>query len=725
MPMLWKATVVLGRVLLFTIFFPQPSGAWDATVTHPELSERAANASVLKRGILRQLGLLEERTTRIIDPSGNIIVRVDRAPAIERIRDGAKFEDAGNLFTGRFYNHFHNPLRPSNLAGLDTLFFSGQSSLLWAQDTVTNPDWSWRTIRQAYYDALTTTGGDREARFGQAFEGVGHLIHLVQDMAQPAHVRNDAHPLDGLGYAEGLETWAASNPGPITTFARSPMFPTLALDTSDNGLAPITQFWDRDLYDGTAATHTVTEGLTVGLAEHTNANFFSEDTILSAEFSSGYPFPSTNPANYSICEDGSPAGSLALRQTYLSRTPCASGPDPVAAIDRFAAISPLEDPDQPLMTLNPELRLDNRVRQDYARHLIPRAVGYSAALIDYFFRNDIEITPPDRFVYGITQADGAFTEIRLKARNITSTGEPLSGGTIKLVLTYRQALEDPYRANLSGPVPTSPQATTIVVPEANGLTNIPSDTPVELVFDLTNTPLPRLITDLYAQVVYRGTWGTEPDAVVVGYKDLSEPTPIDIVNMMDRVCLNGQYLVAGTAAAVAAADLNGNGQIDEASLPQGGDPGSPGEPDPYPHGLAEVFLRFSSIQAPQSASSTTHHVVFPAINPAQHGRVFLLAEPEFWLSSLIRFVTLDDGDPTRDHGGNAFAIPASAIKNQTDVVDGRVVQVFSQLSDVRGVPFWFGAMYRNAQFPPGTACAEQVIRAADPDISGPVPAELR
>ena len=37
---------------------------------------------------------------------------------------------------------------------------------------------------------------------------------------------------------------------------------------------------------------------------------------------------------------------------------------------------------------------------DAARYLLPRAVGYSAALYDYFFREQIEITAPGRFVYG-------------------------------------------------------------------------------------------------------------------------------------------------------------------------------------------------------------------------------------------------------------------------------------------------------------------------------------
>ncbi|MFZ1745188.1 MAG: hypothetical protein WAU17_04650, partial [Nitrospirales bacterium] len=36
-----------------------------------------------------------------------------------------------------------------------------------------------------------------------------------------------------------------------------------------------------------------------------------------------------------------------------------------------------------------KLRLDDVVFDAYARHLIPRAVGYSAAVLSYFFRGDI------------------------------------------------------------------------------------------------------------------------------------------------------------------------------------------------------------------------------------------------------------------------------------------------------------------------------------------------
>jgi hypothetical protein len=383
-------------------------------------------------------------------------------------------------------------------------------------------------------------------------------------------------------------------------------------------------------------------------------------------------------------------------------------------VDHFLVLSLLRGVDwfNPA-TITSADRIDDRVREDYARDLIPRAVGYSASLIDYFFRNDIEITPPDRFVYGITAADGAFTEIRLKARNITSTGEPLSGGTIQLVLTYRQALEDPYRANLGGPVPTSAESTTIVVSVSNNVTTIPSDVPVELVFDLSSSPLPRLITDLYAQVVYKGTVGSEADAVVVGYKDFSEPTPIDVINMMDYVCLNGQFLVAGNAQAVAAGDLDHDGVIEL------------NEPDAFGHGLENVLLRFSSAQSPLPASDTDYTVRMPAIERAQYGRMVVLVEPEFTFSSRYQFVREDTRDPSAHVGARTFTVPMRAVKNQREIIDGQDTTFFSVLSDLRGLPVWFGLPYFNSVYPTGTSCADSAIRNAQPPLTGPVSMEIQ
>ncbi len=98
-------------------------------------------------------------------------------------------------------------MKPWSQAGLNDIW-TGESSLLWAQDgayqqNFPDGDWSWQKIREYYYIALT--GKDfsglgaapdktkREEYFAQTFKGLGHQMHLIQDAAQPDHVRNDAH----------------------------------------------------------------------------------------------------------------------------------------------------------------------------------------------------------------------------------------------------------------------------------------------------------------------------------------------------------------------------------------------------------------------------------------------------------------------------------------------------------------------------------------------------
>ena len=76
------------------------------------------------------------------------------------------------------------------------------SALQWAwdgtsQDREEEGDQSWLRIRDVYLEALTAlTETERKAGFEEMFKGLGHQMHLVQDIAVPAHARNDSHPLE-------------------------------------------------------------------------------------------------------------------------------------------------------------------------------------------------------------------------------------------------------------------------------------------------------------------------------------------------------------------------------------------------------------------------------------------------------------------------------------------------------------------------------------------------
>ena len=67
--------------------------------------------------------------------------------------------------------------------------------------------------------------------------------------------------------------------------------------------------------------------------------------------------------------------------------------------------------------------------------------------------------------------------------------------------------------------------TYVVVPVKNGIRSIPGDGSVELTFDLSEKPIPLWAINVFIRLVYHGQLGSEDGAVVVGFKDISEPTP--------------------------------------------------------------------------------------------------------------------------------------------------------------------------------------------------------
>jgi len=404
---------------LFIVLFLLPNWvaegvAWDDTTTHRDLSRRAAEHSNLDKGYLQILGLREGLDTPL---------QWDGAPRekvqdVRRwIQDGGEFEDA----SGRYFNHFHDPLEPWSFAGLADIW-TGGSAVHWAQNWGTfsqpNTDWSWAAVRTKYHLALTSpTKSERDAFFAQTFRGLGHQIHLLQDMSQPAHVRNDAHPEDALGgyfnnrWIERLENWAKANRATALGFMNTVVPPTIPpekfLQSAEPGLVPVTAFWDTDTF--TLTSSAPPSGTDVGLAEYTNGNYFSDDTI-DAAYQHYYRFPSTADSTYSRCAGDAPALSFGLKRHYLSRYGCQADDRPV---DHFLAESFLGNPSQPDRRY---YFLNDLVYRDYAQALLPRAVGYSAALIDYFFRGQLAVEKVD--------------VNNIKIRNLSP--DPLNAGTIAL-----------------------------------------------------------------------------------------------------------------------------------------------------------------------------------------------------------------------------------------------------------------------------------------------------
>ncbi|MBI4822828.1 MAG: hypothetical protein HY805_01165 [Nitrospirae bacterium] len=273
------------------------------------------------------------------------------------------------------YSHFYNPL--TNKSGVGDWV---PSAYEWAD--MLNNKWSWKSARDYFYKGLTLTVKDeRGEALAKAFRALGHVIHLVQDMAVPAHTRGDLHANDPY------ESYTKNN-------KQSLIYNAVQFTGTTNSVtsgAP-RQLWDTDVYTETS----LPIGTVIGLAEYSSANFFSKHTIFK-----GMPHPMHEDTNCYKINELTPVeitnekGEKDLR-IYISK-------DKGEQVKNLASFSLLEyDVEGKLAKYGYAISevckktpflLDEKTHKDYASLLIPRAVGYSAGLLDYFFRGRIDMEP--------------------------------------------------------------------------------------------------------------------------------------------------------------------------------------------------------------------------------------------------------------------------------------------------------------------------------------------
>ena len=329
--MIKKLLLHITLIIFFIIVFNTKVFSWNPDVTHRDFSLYAAEESVLsydKGNYLTNLGFSSDLDEEFeLDSVKKTVIKWLAKGALEE--DYAK--NWLEILSGdsRFYNHYHNPLRLWPDAGLDNSIYSGMSSLIWAQNEVQQTfhmqDQSWRKVREFYYYALiASSDAERQMNYAQTFKGLGHQMHLIQDAAQPDHVRNDKHLFSyDKNSVLTLEAWAADkyeDLDALKNFIPSntiliPTLPdplTLSLDSyyDENNLAPTALFIDTDQYDVNNPAEFFSSGLatsktSIGIAEYTNANFFSPDTIFYEDETDPwyFPYPNKSITNYQVLID--------------------------------------------------------------------------------------------------------------------------------------------------------------------------------------------------------------------------------------------------------------------------------------------------------------------------------------------------------------------------------------------------------------------------------------
>ncbi|MDP3729142.1 MAG: hypothetical protein Q8R26_00075, partial [bacterium] len=265
------------------------------------------------------------------------------------IIDGARLEDN----TPRYLHHFYDPV---NNQGLHDLGFRGRMAKEWVQNDNAQTALLYRAMPQTEASLLSlaqisTIQGTfdhtdftwekalelyRDGKKEDAFFVLGHIIHLIEDMAVPDHTRNDAHPPFNDG-GSPYENWTEQ-----FNLENRDIELSIRLLNKD-----LIAFNDLDAYFD-------------GLATYSNNNFYSRDTI------SKYDLPI--PDYFNNFDN-----------------------------DEFAFKKDSEFGDYPLLLADGSLDWNKEkikrnaiespiILKNYWSHLSTKAVQYGAGVIDLFFK---------------------------------------------------------------------------------------------------------------------------------------------------------------------------------------------------------------------------------------------------------------------------------------------------------------------------------------------------
>ena len=500
-----RGPVVLMMLFSIVLSLPRLCEGFNAKA-HKELSRLAVDSS---RGNASQLDYFLKNTLRydFCDEDYNcagIGQPIFGKPVRELIMEGAVNEDSPGA---RVFSHYHDPTRTWGVAGFKGVNIS---SIVWSQLPVqgAGANRSWKNARDAYFNALTATSlAARQQWYAETFRTIGHLIHHVQDAAVPAHTRDDNHfaisESSTLPFGDRFHYWAEANlsvieqsisePSTIQRFTRS-----LLEQASGNPFAPVPV---ARIIDKTDADYGVlSPNLNIGIAEYSNANFFSEHTVLS----SNYPYPRLSQLQIGGLEN-SPTGH---QRRYLYFRPGFGEQN--YRLGTYSTLLSYSTASLPLEYV--DIGLDHNVFTDYGFKLFPRAIGYSAGLIDYFFRGQISSVPN-----GNHSGIGKWTPYNLRPNSLTvpnvvfagesQIAETAPGGTLRMVLIY-----DPYY-NTSYDTPPD-----YMISHAVAYT--PSETAQSVTFTFESLPFPSYYDQgfiahigFWAMLVYKGPLGQESNAV--------------------------------------------------------------------------------------------------------------------------------------------------------------------------------------------------------------------
>ena len=331
------------------------------------------------------------------------------------IMAGSDYEDVP-WYRGQ--NHFYDPTKKPAIGLTDGVTLPWVfPSFTWAtvetNGVFFQHSYTWLKARNFELNALTNScKSGRETNLAAMLFYLGHVMHLNQDLTVPAHVRNDNH---GVNAADGpfayfvmwteiygRKTYYANAIKSSEAFAKA--FPTQQHGWSwwqnTAGFQKLEDFWNRDMLRTNGANALALEAkgdVTLGLSEFCNGNFISEHAIYnecknsakhtfsfpSLETSTRFPEIRKNPAAYvktSYLSNGKPINRVTIPKVSDGIT-----------VSNHSVLNYLGAKFPTVPTKHNFTIHDTNVLQEYHSILIPKAIEYSAGILDYFFRGTMDV----------------------------------------------------------------------------------------------------------------------------------------------------------------------------------------------------------------------------------------------------------------------------------------------------------------------------------------------
>lgn len=293
---------------------------------------------------------------------------------------------------------------------------------------------NWSKARVYQLAGLTSSSKTiREENLAHMFYSLGHIIHLNQDLSQPDHTRDDAHPVKSHAFIENFGDAHRNHPEWF-----NPQRHGWAYWRDQAHFTKLLDFWDRDRFKGGSAAALIAEASgnaehKLGLAEFSNGNFLGEDALYAENIRDTnethyFPFPK-------LADTDQPKLKAGGWWSYMDSSILADGtqaPRPFlkklgsgVQVQHHSVLKYLGAMNMGKMGSLPgasAISIDApEVLKDYHDILVPKAVEYSAGILDYFFRGQID--------YGIVSYSP--TEWVVTVKNVS--GESFKGGAFTLL----------------------------------------------------------------------------------------------------------------------------------------------------------------------------------------------------------------------------------------------------------------------------------------------------